>query len=91
MTQPLTPVTSPLLDSQDAHVLPERSVQRDGAQTRCTVSQVGLREAGVHRVAPHYMEVTVRDQMALGAATDRCVGAVSGWVSDDQESDAGSL
>ena len=40
VTQPLTPVTSPLLDSQDAHVLPERSVQRDGAQTRCTVPQV---------------------------------------------------
>ena len=46
VTQPLTPVTSPLLDSQEVHVLPERSVQRDGAQTRCTVPQVGLREAG---------------------------------------------
>ena len=43
------PLTLPLLDSQDAHVLPERSVQRDGAQTRCTVPQVGLREAGGSR------------------------------------------
>ena len=46
VTQPLTPLTLPLSASQDAHVLPERSVQRDGAQTRCTVPQVGLREAG---------------------------------------------
>ena len=44
--QPLTPLTLPLSASQDAHVLPERSVQRPEAQTRCTVPQVGLREAG---------------------------------------------
>ena len=37
-------------------------------------------------MAPHYMEVTVRDQMALGAVTDRCVGAVSRLCIDDQES-----
>ena len=46
LAQPLTPLTLPLSASQDPHVLPERSVQRDGAQTRCTVPQVGLREAG---------------------------------------------
>ena len=67
VTQPLTPVTSPLLDSQDAHVLPERSVQRDGAQTHSAVYKWDCREACIEvtRAAQHCVEVTVRDQKAL--------------------------
>ena len=67
LAQPLTPVTSPLLDSQDAHVRPERSVQRDGAQTHRAVYKWDCREACIEvtRAAQHCVEVTVRAQKAL--------------------------